>query len=149
MTIKVFNLHCNNDHMFEGWFRSHNEYEEQISKNLITCPICSSSTISKLLSTPYIGKKGSIALEKTQSNNDIRDKSLEQQAKTIENLRQIINKAENVGNNFAEEARMIHSGESQKTSIKGNISLEEKKELEEEGINIIPIPSFLDDDLLQ
>ncbi|AFZ83187.1 hypothetical protein CKCE_0785 [Candidatus Kinetoplastibacterium crithidii (ex Angomonas deanei ATCC 30255)] len=135
--------------MFEGWFSSHTEYEEQISKNLITCPICSSSEISKLLSTPYIGKKrSSSTIEKTHTNN-IHNISLEQQAKTIESLRQIINKAENVGNNFAEEARLIHSGESQKTSIKGNISLDEKKELEEEGINIIPIPNFLDDDLLQ
>ncbi|MBW0454194.1 MAG: DUF1178 family protein [Candidatus Kinetoplastibacterium crithidii] len=149
MSIKVFNLHCNNEHIFEGWFSSHNEYEEQISKNLITCPICSSSTISKLLSTPYIGKKRSNTLEKTQSNGDLNRTSLEQQAKTIESLRQIINKAENVGNSFAEEARLIHSGESQKTSIKGTISLDEKKELEEEGINIIPIPNFLDDDLLQ
>ncbi|AGF46724.1 hypothetical protein CDSE_0399 [Candidatus Kinetoplastibacterium desouzaii TCC079E] len=148
MAIKVFDLQCNNKHVFEGWFNSHNDYEEQNSHRMIECPICSSSIITKRLSSPYINNKSNNT-ERTKSTESQKDIIELTQAQIIKNLRDIIKKAEDVGNDFAKEARLIQTGESEKRSIKGTISQDEMQKLEEDGIEIIPIPNFLKKDSLQ
>jgi hypothetical protein len=45
-----------------------------------------------------------------------------------------------VGQNFAEEARKMHYGESEERNIRGQASLEETRELLEEGIEVLPLP---------
>jgi hypothetical protein len=53
--------------------------------------------------------------------------------------------AENVGNNFAEEARKIHYKETEERGIYGQTSSEEAAALIEEGIEIHPIPVLPED----
>ena len=53
--------------------------------------------------------------------------------------------AENVGNNFAEEARKIHYKETEERGIYGHTSSEEAAALVEEGIEIHPIPILPED----
>ena len=53
--------------------------------------------------------------------------------------------AENVGRKFPEEARKIHYGETEERPIYGEASLEEAKELIEEGIDVAPLPPDLDE----
>jgi hypothetical protein len=48
--------------------------------------------------------------------------------------------ADYVGEQFAEEARKIHYGETDKRNIYGEASKEEAKELVEEGIDVAVIP---------
>ena len=45
-----------------------------------------------------------------------------------------------VGENFTDEARKIHSGEAPERSIHGRASLDEAKALIEEGIPVLPLP---------
>jgi len=54
MGLKVFDLQCSNSHIFEGWFGSHEDYDAQQARGLVTCPVCQSDTITKRLSAPRI-----------------------------------------------------------------------------------------------
>jgi hypothetical protein len=48
--------------------------------------------------------------------------------------------SEHVGERFPEEARKIHYGETEQRNIYGDASLEEVKDLHDEGIAVAPIP---------
>jgi hypothetical protein len=47
---------------------------------------------------------------------------------------------EDVGPRFAEEARQIHKGETAERPIHGTATINEAKELAEEGVAFIPLP---------
>ena len=42
----TFSLKCENNHQFEGWFRSSDDYEDQEKNGLISCPTCNNKRIS-------------------------------------------------------------------------------------------------------
>ncbi len=52
--MKVFDLACDADHRFEGWFASAGAFDDQSARGLIECPVCASREIRKLLSAPRI-----------------------------------------------------------------------------------------------
>ena len=53
--------------------------------------------------------------------------------------------AEYVGPRFAEEARKMHYDEVEKRGIYGEATLEEARELHEEGIEFYPLPRLPED----
>jgi hypothetical protein len=55
-------------------------------------------------------------------------------------VKHVMANTEDVGQNFAEEARKIHYGESEERNIRGQASVEETKDLLEEGIDVLPLP---------
>ncbi len=55
--------------------------------------------------------------------------------------------AENVGERFPEEARRIHYDEAPARSIRGVATVDETRELLEEGIAVLPVPVPPDDKL--
>ena len=55
-------------------------------------------------------------------------------------VKHVIANTEDVGQNFAEEARKMHYGESEERNICGQASVAETKELLEEGIEVMPLP---------
>ena len=54
MSMKVFNLACRHDHRFEGWFASSAAFDDQQSRRLIECPICSDHEIVKMPAAPRL-----------------------------------------------------------------------------------------------
>ena len=56
----------------------------------------------------------------------------------------VMQNADYVGPNFAEEARKIHYGERPDGHIYGETSLEEARELVEEGIDVAQLPPDID-----
>jgi hypothetical protein len=54
MSLKVFDLQCEHGHLFEGWFGSHDDYDNQQARGLLTCPVCHSAHIQKMLSAPRL-----------------------------------------------------------------------------------------------
>ena len=56
MALKVFDLQCEHSHIFEGWFGSHEDYDAQQARGLITCPVCGSASITKRLSAPRLSR---------------------------------------------------------------------------------------------
>lgn len=55
-------------------------------------------------------------------------------------VKHVIANTEDVGQNFAEEARKMHYGESEERNIRGQASVEETQDLLEEGIEVMPLP---------
>ena len=52
--MKVLDLQCQHGHAFEGWFASHDDYESQKTRGLLTCPVCNDAEVSKKLSAPRL-----------------------------------------------------------------------------------------------
>jgi hypothetical protein len=62
--MRVFDLRCEQSHLFEGWFASDDDYEAQQSKGYLTCPVCGNAQVHKMLSAPRINLgKGSRSSE--------------------------------------------------------------------------------------
>ena len=132
----LFDLDCDNKHQFEAWFPSSSKYDEQRKKKLINCPYCNSDNVKKSLMAPNLNV---ISKSKDKKDNTIKNKkSLETKIKKFKNL--IEKNTEDVGKNFAEEARKIHYGERDIKAIRGETTKKEAKELLEEGIPCINLP---------
>jgi len=154
MALKVFNLKCDTGHLFEGWFGSHEDYDQQQSRGLITCPLCQSAHIEKMPSAPHVSVgRGRELAPASQSTHDVMagagEEIAQMQALVLQRMREFVRAAENVGPRFAEEARMIHEGETDDRPIRGTASAEEQQELAEEGIAFVAVPDYLGNDQLQ
>jgi len=157
MSLKVFNLQCEAGHLFEGWFGSHDDYDDQHTRGLISCPMCESKTIQKMPSAPRInmGRRqevvpASAPVTSPSSALSGRSQDVAQvQAAIMQQMRAMVSAAENVGTRFADEARRIHEGEAVERSIRGVATAEERQALAEDGIAVVALPEFLDTDRLQ
>jgi hypothetical protein len=159
MAMKVFDLACEHDHVFEGWFASQESYDDQRARGLVRCPICQSGEITRRVSAPHLNVShlrreparagsadaGARAAVAAPSGNQL----ARLQAEVLRQIRQIVRQTDDVGARFADEARRMHSGEIEERPIRGTASVEECRDLVEDGISIMPIPDILDDDRLQ
>ena len=132
----VLNLTCAEGHIFEGWFPSSDAFDQQCVQSLVTCAVCASTTVSRLPSSPRINRHVSHT-----ATIDIPENSpAAAMATAIKAVAEMIVSSENVDDRFPEEARKIHYGEAEPRNIRGKATLEETKELLDEGIPILPIP---------
>lgn len=137
-----YSLSCDNAHEFEGWFSESADFDRQIESGFLTCPVCNSSAISKLLMAPSV----STARKKTEMQTLAMDAARkEAMAKLKEAVEAIKANAEDVGAKFPEEARKIHYGEADARGIIGKATPDEAKALVDEGIEIAAIPILPDD----
>ncbi|PSB91861.1 DUF1178 family protein [Candidatus Pandoraea novymonadis] len=144
--MKVFDLHCVYDHIFEGWFSSEADFFTQQERGLLVCPICGDATVTRLPSAPRLNLSGATIMENNQSTkmSGVKVDSLEIHHK-LQNLwmkavRHVIETTEDVGDRFVEEARRIHYHEAPERNICGNAALEETLALVEEGIDVMLLP---------
>jgi len=137
-----YDLKCEVSHAFEGWFASSTDYEEQFKDGLLSCPICGNLNIERKIVAPSI-KKPSIKthLKKNKLNNKV-DIEFKTKLRTL--YKEIEKNTIDVGDNFAEEARMIYNGEKKSKSIRGNATKKEEKKLKEEGVPYIKVPWIKD-----
>ena len=138
-----YDLICEFDHEFDGWFASSEVYEEQIAVGVVQCPVCGSTDVSKALMTPGVpvkqNKKPDTASSPVLSSTSGGNAS--QVAALMRELRKTVeDNAEYVGPRFAEEARKIHEDGPEDRSIYGEASVEEIRELTDEGIETHPLP---------
>lgn len=137
----VFDLKCGQDHVFEAWFGSSADYEDQRGRGLIQCPLCGDAEIGKALMAPRIST-GS-AQEPTVPVASAPDAAPEMKALlgAMAKLQsKMLEKSEWVGRRFADEARAIHLGESDERSIHGQATPAEAEALRDEGIGVMPLP---------
>ncbi len=137
----VFDVACDQGHKFEGWFASAEAFASQRDQGLVSCPICGSSQVARQLSAPYVSTPRDSGRDKRSMPAD--PAMLARQLAA--GLRALAAGAEDVGQAFPDEARRIHYGESERTSVRGQASREEVEALLDEGIGILPVPG--DDDL--
>ena len=140
--MKVLDLECPHGHVFEGWFGSEDEFQGQLSRGLVECPMCGDTHVAKRLSAPRInlGAQPPKATPAAPKHEVMASADPAMQAQWLQMVRHVLANTEDVGERFAEEARKIHYGESEERSIRGQASAEETQELLEEGIGVLPLP---------
>ncbi len=155
-----YSLICKNDHKFEAWFRSYEDYNKQIDMGFLSCPYCGNQKILKALMAPAVQTSKNKKTTKNQINKTIDKKIIntnipetsetsinnEQVRLALKLIKNYVEKnCQNVGENFAEEARKISKGQAESRNIYGKASKEEMEKLQDEGIEIASIPWVNDD----
>jgi hypothetical protein len=125
-------LRCENAHRFDSWFGSSEDFARLSDGGLLTCAVCGSSAVEKNLMAPGIAAP---APERPLSA----PASPAEQA-LAELRRRIEAQSEDVGRNFAREARRIHEGEAPQRAIIGEARPAEARALIEDGIPVAPLP---------
>lgn len=127
----VYDLLCNEDHQFEGWFRDRKDYDRQCNSGLLRCPFCDSSEVHRIPSASYL-------------NTGSREVAEQKSVDPVSVLRQLHQYVEenfsDVGTSFCDEARKIHDGQAEQRNIRGSATPEQILELHESGITALPLP---------
>lgn len=146
--MKVLDLQCPASHVFEGWFGSEDDFQDQLQRGLVECPVCGDTHITKKLSAPRLnlGAQPQASAPSPQvpapgERSAVMNAPSEAlQAAWMQAVRHVMANTEDVGERFAEEARRIHYGETEERGIRGQATREETEALVEEGIGVLPLP---------
>lgn len=146
--MKVFNLQCEHGHGFEGWFGSEDDYQSQTQRGLLSCPLCETHAVQRLPSAPRLSLGHHTAPETIAAAAPSRPASPEHQKVQelwMQAVRHVLANTEDVGPQFADEARRIHYGETAHRNIRGQTTPDEIQALNEEGVDVfsMPIPAAL------
>ena len=151
--MKVLNLRCPSDHIFEGWFGSEDDFVRQQAQGWLQCPLCGSADIAKGLSAPRLHRKSNTASasvsgsavsarsEEAPQPKDEPGVELQQamQKAWMAFSRHVVATTEDVGATFADEARKMHAGDVEERAIRGTATQQERRALAEDGIAVLPL----------
>ncbi|MBU2583511.1 MAG: DUF1178 family protein [Alphaproteobacteria bacterium] len=158
-------LRCSNEHEFEVWFKSISAFDDQQRDGRLRCPVCDDAAIEKALMAPSVvttkAKPRTLPPADTDTatptaaatppkpESYVPVASATPPAQVMEMLREyrsfVEANTDDVGKNFAEEARRIHYEETEPRGIRGQATISEFRELEEEGIEVAPLPGLPED----
>lgn len=165
-------LECNEEHGFEAWFRSSDDFERQQAAELLSCPVCGSHAVTRALMAPAVStsrKRAEIAAAIAAAPTvpeappaaaagapvplptppvpvTLPDPRVAALAEMLRQMRRHVEEnAENVGPRFPEEARKIHYGETDARGIYGQASRDEVEALLDEGIEVHALPILPED----
>ena len=155
----LYRLRCSKGHEFDSWFKDSKSYERQEKKSLIGCAVCGDAKVARALMAPRLGTKGNkkktgvpAVVEAPPASSPVQQQAEQKMAALAKHVPRELREAllkvraevekncEHVGDKFAEEARKIHYGESDKRSIYGETTDEEAEALAEEGIEFGRLP---------
>lgn len=137
----VFDLKCGQAHVFEAWFGSSRDYDDQRARKLIQCPICGDGEIGKAVMAPRLGGKvvEDAPVPVASGPNAAPDvKALLAAMAQLQS--KVLQRSDWVGRRFADEARAIQLGETAQRSIHGEATPAEAAALADEGIDVMPLP---------
>ncbi len=165
--MKVLNLQCGQQHSFEGWFGSEDDFQSQLARGLVECPMCADKAVVKMPSAPRLNFGGhsppsaapeqasasapsspaavtdaepSTSLSTQADQLPQASSSPEQQAAFLNAVRHVLANTDDVGDRFANQARAMHYGDAEPRSIRGQATQREAVELIEEGIDVMALP---------
>jgi len=126
-----FDLTCTNDHSFDSWFRSGADCDALLDKGLVSCTTCGSPEVRKALMAPKVSTSDKTSITAPKASDVA---PLERLKKEIEAT------ADDVGRNFATEARDMHAGITPERPIYGQATGAEAKQLLSDGVPVLPLP---------
>jgi hypothetical protein len=156
-----YQLQCTDGHGFDGWFKDSQSFEQQAKRGLLACPVCGGTKVERALMTPSVPRKGNTRTEvvaapapapvpanpapataaTTTAPAVVGGTMPDHMRAMLQRLRAEVEKScDYVGHEFADEARRIHRGESNRRGIYGEASPAESEALAEEGIDVARIP---------
>lgn len=151
-----YQLRCGQDHGFDGWFKDSSAFDKVAAAGLVDCPICGDTAVRRDLMAPAIAKPRAaeprvaealpVPVPSTpevpsQAPTATAGPMPAQVMALLQRMRAEVEKnCDHVGRDFAEEARRMHRGESERRGIYGEATSEEAESLADEGIEIGQIP---------
>lgn len=148
-----YQLRCGQDHGFDGWFKDSAAFEKVAAAGFVDCPVCGDTKVRRDLMAPAIGKARTPAVpeqhvaaptpaEASQAPTVTTAGPLPAQLLSLlQRMRAEVEKnCDHVGRDFAEEARRMHRGESERRGIYGEATADEAESLADEGIEVGQMP---------
>lgn len=124
-------LKCSEGHSFDSWFQSSAAFDKLDAADMLSCAVCGNTDVTKAIMAPRVKSDDEAPLTAPASTAE----------QYLSELRQKIEEnSDDVGKNFAKEARKIHDGEAPARAIYGEASLPEVKALVEDDIPVAPLP---------
>ncbi len=156
-----YRLVCSKKHEFESWFGSSAAYDRLAKKGQVECPECGSKKVTKAMMSPGVATRGRRSEPREEAaaapvpaapepppSPEVAERA-RMQRELVAMMRQVRaeveKKAEYVGPRFADEARKIHDKEAEARGIWGEATLEQARELVEDGIDCLPLPRLPED----
>jgi len=135
----IFDLRCQPaGHVFEAWFGSSGDYDDQQARGLVSCPICGAAQVEKAPMAPAVPSKSDSARAPELYSSD--PASVKQMLAALAAVqRKLIEKSDWVGDGFASEARAIHLGDAESRPIHGCATPADAESLIEDGVPIAPL----------
>ena len=128
-----YKLQCEKNHEFTSWFANSSEFERLKKKKMLECIYCNSKDIKKSIMSPRV-------INKNKENKDYQ-KEIKKMKKDLTELRKFVeNNFEYVGDKFARKVREVYYDENKKKNIYGISTEKERKDLMEEGIDLVSSP---------
>ena len=116
----LYDFVCPEDHRFESWFRNSGAVEKLLKAGQVQCPACGSKKVQKAPMAPRLAKASPAEMAVADRKGEL-VAAMKKAEQAISQLREVIHKNfEYVGDNFPEEARRIHYGESEERGIRGD-----------------------------
>jgi hypothetical protein len=144
-----YQLRCHHQHEFDGWFKNSAAFDAQAADGLIECPACGDKRVTRALMAPSLGKQRvaesapvpapdpAPAPPTIGASGPMPDHI----RAALQRIRAEVEKnCDYVGQKFAEEARKIHHGESERRGIYGETTPDQAESLADEGIEVARIP---------
>jgi len=156
-----YQLRCSQNHEFDGWFKDSTTFERQAKRGLVECPSCGDVKVDRALMAPAVSTRDTPRIEEAAPTSEPVPSppapppaegagggpwaaNAPIPARMVAMLQRIRAEVEKncdyVGPSFAEEARKMHRGESDKRGIYGETSPDEAESLADEGIDISRVP---------
>lgn len=136
-------LKCAEDHGFESWFKSSDAFDALAAAQMLSCPICGNSDISKAVMTPRVvtARTEAPATGTGETTQSLLTHPSDEVQEAMARLRAAVEaNSDYVGANFTSEARAIHDGEAPRRSIYGEANPDEARKLLEDGVPVLPLP---------
>lgn len=131
-----YSLKCEHDHSFDSWFQSAEAFEKLLGAGMVTCSVCGALGVEKALHAPQV--RG--ARKKSTKAGLLSAPASPAEQALVEMRKKVEENSEDVGENFAAEARAIHDGDAPERSIYGEAKIEDAKSLIDDGISVTPLP---------
>ena len=144
-----YDLHCSQDHAFDGWFKDSAAFERLAKRGVLECPHCGDAKVERALMRPAVARREREAVpvpipvsQPPAPSPAVAGGPMPAQMRAmLQRMRTEVEKhCDYVGPQFAEEARKMHRGESDKRGIYGETSADQAEALAEEGIEFSRIP---------
>ncbi len=146
-----YQLRCAQQHEFDGWFQSGAAFDRQAKAGLVECPMCGDVKVARALMAPAVATRDSAPVPAPEPAAPAAPAAEPAVAASgpmpahiramLQRLRSEVEKhCDYVGPAFAEEARKMHRGESDKHGIYGETTPSEAEALADEGIEVARMP---------
>ena len=148
-----YQLQCSQDHGFDGWFKDSRSFAGQAKRGLLECPVCGDAQVRQALMAPAVPKKGrsrkpspapaeAAATEAAGNTVAVAGARMPDHVRAMmQRLRaEVERNCDYVGEDFADEARRIHRGDSDRRGIYGEASADDAEALADEGIAVAQVP---------